>query len=170
MRAGVDTLEHIVQTSDEAIAMMVEARTPLVPTLAVRTDHALGIVEKAGASELVLQNYRRFQGFCFENFKRIHQAGVKIAMGTDLNIQPEMGDNALELQTYVELGMTPMEALQTATRNAADDLKMDRDLGTLEPGKLADVVVVHGNPLDDIASLRQRENIHLVMKEGGGST
>jgi imidazolonepropionase-like amidohydrolase len=166
MRAGVDTLEHIVQTNDEAIAMMVATETPLVPTLAVRTDHAMKIMKQAGASDFVLANYRRYQGYCFENFKKLHQAGVKIACGTDLNIWPEMGNNAIELEQYVELGMTPMEALQSATRNAAQALHMDADLGTLEKGKLADVVAVAGNPLDDIGILRRRENIRMVMKAG----
>jgi imidazolonepropionase-like amidohydrolase len=165
MRAGADTLEHCVQTDDEAIAMMVERRTPLIPTLTVRTDHALDLVEKAGASPFVMENYRRVQKFCFENLKRLHQAGVRIVCGTDLNIQPEMGNNALELEMYVELGMTPVEALLTATGNAADALGLS-DLGVLASGKLADVVAVAGNPMDDIKVLRQRANVNMVMKEG----
>lgn len=165
MRAGADTLEHCVQTDDEAIAMMVERRIPLIPTLTVRTDHALDLVEAAGASRFVMENYRRVQKFCFENLKRLHQAGVRIVCGTDLNIQPEMGNNALELEVYVELGMTPVEALQTATGNAADALGLN-ELGVLAPGKLADVVAVAGNPLNDIKVLRERTNVRMVMKEG----
>lgn len=166
MRAGTDTLEHIVKTDDEAIKMMVSTGTPLIPTLAVRTDHALALVEKAGASSFVIANYRRHQKFCFENFKKLHQAGVKIAMGTDLNVQPNMGENTIELEQYVDLGMSPSEALTTAGQNAADAIGLGDSLGSLEPGKIADVVAVKGNPLRQIGLLRDRANIQLVMKHG----
>lgn len=166
MRAGTDTLEHCVRTDEEAIAMMLDSRTPLIPTLTVRTDHALSLVEKAGASSFVMENYRRHQKSCFENFKKLHQAGVRIALGTDLNVQPYMGENAIELETYVQLGMSPMEAITAGTRNAADAVGLLEQVGTLETGKLADVIAVKGNPLTDINVLRHRENIELVMREG----
>ena len=168
MRAGTDTLEHCVRTDDEAIEMMLKSGTPLIPTLAVRTDHALELVEKAGASRFVLENYRRHQKSCFETFRKLHKAGVKIALGTDLNVQPNMGENAIELETYVDLGMSPMEAIVAGTRNAANAIGLGREIGTLEPGKLADILAVAGNPLADIRSLRRRENIELVMREGQG--
>ena len=166
MRAGTDTLEHCVRTDDEAIAMMLATDTPIVPTLAVRTDHALELVEKAGASSFVMANYRRHQKNCFENFKRLHQAGVRIAAGTDLNVQPYMGENAIELETYVSLGMTPMEAITTATQNAAIAVGLSDQVGTLEAGKAADVIAVKGNPLNDISVLRSRSNFQLVMRDG----
>lgn len=166
MRAGTDTLEHCVRTDDEAIALMLATDTPIVPTLAVRTDHALELVERAGAPAFVMENYRRHQKYCFENFKKLHQAGVRIAAGTDLNVQPFMGENALELETYVTLGMTPMEAITTATRNGAIAIGLDEHIGTLEAGKNADVIAVRGNPLHDIGVLRTRANFELVMREG----
>lgn len=166
MRAGTDTLEHCVRTDDEAIAMMLATGIPLVPTLAVRTDHALALVEKAGASSFVLQNYRRYQKFCFENFKKLHGAGVRIALGTDLNVQPHMGENAIELEIYVELGMSPMEAIVAGTRNAAEAVGLGQQIGTLETGKMADVIAVKGNPLSDIGLLRRRDNIRLVVRSG----
>jgi imidazolonepropionase-like amidohydrolase len=166
MRAGTDNLEHCVKTDDEAIEMMLKTNTPIIPTLAVRTDHALELVEKAGASKFVLENYRRHQKFCFDNFRRLHKASVRIALGTDLNVQPNMGDNAIELETYVELGMSPMDAIVSGTRNAADAIGMGREIGTLEKGKTADVIAVRGNPLDDIRVFRERGNIELVMRGG----
>jgi len=124
-------------------------------------------VEKAGASSFVMENYRRHQKFCFENFRKLHKAGVRIALGTDLNVQPNMGENALELETYVGLGMSPVDAIIAGTtRNAADAIGMGREIGTLEKGKTVDVIAVRGNPLDDIRLFRQRADVELVMRGG----
>jgi imidazolonepropionase-like amidohydrolase len=101
-----------------------------------------------------------------ETFQRIHQAGIKIAMGTDIFIDPAMGSNAYELEVYVDYGMTPMEAIQTATQHAAVALGLQDDLGTLQAGKIADVIAIEGNPLRDIRILQDRKQIRLVMKEG----
>jgi len=114
-----------------------------------------------------MENYRRHQKFCFENFRKLHKAGVPIALGTDLNVQPNMGENALELETYVELGMSPMDAIIAGTtRSAADAIGMGREIGTLEKGKTVDVIAVRGNPLDDIRLFRQRADVELVMRGG----
>jgi imidazolonepropionase-like amidohydrolase len=166
MRAGTDTLEHCVRTDDEAVAMMVATNTPLIPTLTVRTDRALDLVEKAGASNFVLANYRRHQKFCFDTFKQLHQAGVRLALGTDLNVQPNMGENAMEMEVYVQLGMSAMEAIVTGTRNAAEAVGLADQIGTLETGKIADVIAVKGNPLSNISIFRDRENVRLVMRSG----
>jgi imidazolonepropionase-like amidohydrolase len=83
-----------------------------------------------------------------------------------MGFEPNMGSNGVELEIYVKLGMTPMDALQSATRNAAAAIKMDADLGTIEAGKLADIVAVDGDPLKNIALLQQKKRIQLVMKEG----
>jgi imidazolonepropionase-like amidohydrolase len=91
---------------------------------------------------------------------------MKMALGTDTQIDPAMGDNAYEMQIYVDYGMSPEEAIATATINAAEALGLAEDLGTLSKGKFADLIAVDGNPLEDITLLQQRERIHLVMKEG----
>jgi imidazolonepropionase-like amidohydrolase len=96
----------------------------------------------------------------------MHKAGVKIAMGTDMGFEPHMGSNAAELEIYVKLGMKPMDAILTATRNAAEALGMGAKLGTLEAGKLADLIAVDGDPLADIGVLQHKKNIRIVMKEG----
>jgi len=96
----------------------------------------------------------------------MYKAGVKIAMGTDMGFEPDMGSNASELEIYVKLGMKPMDAILTATRNAAQALKQEKDLGTIEAGKLADLIAVDGDPLKNIRCLQEKKNIKIVMKEG----
>jgi imidazolonepropionase-like amidohydrolase len=109
---------------------------------------------------------KQIQPECFRTFQRMHKAGVNIAMGTDMGYDPEMGTNARELEIYVDLGMKPMEALLTATRNAARALKLDHELGTIEPGKLADLIAVDGDPSKNLRCLQEKKNIKVVMKEG----
>ena len=138
----------------------------MTPTLAHRTDHAIKIREELGTSKFVTDKMKKLQPSCFDTFQKMYKAGINIAMGTDMGFDPEMGSNSSELAIYVKLGMEPMHALQTATINAAKALKIDRDLGSLEVGKLADIVAVEGNPLRDIACLQDKRNIQLVMKEG----
>lgn len=166
VRAGVDTVEHIVFTDDEAIAMLKGENKIVVPTLAHRSDRAIEIRRRIGTPEFVLEKMKRIQPHTKESFQRMHQAGIKMAMGTDTGLDPDMGANAYELEIYVSYGMTPMEAIQTATKNAAEALGLERELGTLEPGKLADVIAVDGDPLADIRVLQDREKIRLVMKSG----
>lgn len=164
--AGVDTIEHCVFTDDEAIKMMLDAGKTLVPTLAHRSDKAIEQRRSVGTSQFVLDKMRSIQPHTKETFQRLHAAGVTMAMGTDTQIDPAMGDNAYELEIYVEYGMTPAEALATATINAASALGLQDELGTLEAGKIADVLALDGNPLEDIRILQERDKIHLVVKGG----
>lgn len=166
VKAGVDTIEHIVYTDDETIGMIVDSGIPVVPTLLHRTDEAIEVRRRLGTPSFILGKMEKIQPYCYESFQKMHAAGIKMAMGTDLSVDPEIGTNARELEIYVKLGMTPGEAIQTATRNAAEALGLGKELGTLEAGKLADVIVVAGDPLADIATLQSRDNIRLVMKEG----
>ncbi len=166
VRSRVDTIEHIVFTDDETIGMIVDAGIPVVPTLLHRTDEAIEVRRRIGTPTNILGKMKKIQPHCFESFQRMHAAGVRLAMGTDLTVDPELGTNAKELEIYVRLGMTPSEAIQTATKNAADALGLGKTLGTLEKGKLADVIAVKGDPLEDIRILQGRDNIRLVMKEG----
>ena len=166
LAAGADTIEHMVFSDDETIGMLREKGTPVTPTLSHRTDHAIEVRREQGTSQFVLKKMKSIQENCFETFQRMHKAGVTIAMGTDMGFDPEMGTNAAELEIYVKLGMSPMDALLTCTRNAARAIRLDKDIGTLEPGKLADVVAVAGDPLADIRCLQEKKNIQIVMKEG----
>jgi len=166
IKAGADTIEHMVFHEDETIDMIKEAGIPLTPTLLHRTDHAIEIRREHGTADFVLRKMKYLQPFCFETFQKMYKAGIKIAMGTDMGFEPDMGSNAAELEIYVKLGMKPMDALLTTTRNAAQALKMDADIGTIEKGKFADIIAVDGDPLKNIAVLQQKKNIKLVMKEG----
>ncbi len=166
VRAKVDTIEHIVFTTDESIGMIKESGIPIVPTLLHRTDEAIQSRKEHGTPNFVLDKMKKIQPYCFDSFQKMHKAGIRMAMGTDLGYDPEAGRNAVELELYVNLGMTPLEALQTATVNAAEALWLGKEIGALEPGKRADIVAVRGDPLDDIRILQKKDNIRLVMRDG----
>lgn len=166
LNAGADTIEHMVFHSDEMLEKIVAAGTPVCPTLLHRTDHAIAVRTETGTPKFTLDKMRKIQPFCFETFQAMHKAGVKIFMGTDMGPEPDMGSNALELEVYVDLGMTPMEAIQTTTKNAAEAVRLDKEIGTLDVGKKADMLLIDGNPAEDIKVLQPRENIKVVMKDG----
>jgi len=166
LKAGADTIEHMVFSDNETIGMLAESKVWMTPTLLHRTDHAIETRRDQGTSQFVLNKMKALQPYCYETFQNMYKAGVKIALGTDMGFDPEMGTNARELEVYVKLGMKPMDALLTATRNAAHAIKMEKDLGTVEAGKLADMIAVNGDPLADIACLQEKKNIQIVMKEG----
>jgi imidazolonepropionase-like amidohydrolase len=166
LKAGADTIEHMVFHSEEMIEEIVKSGTPVCPTLLHRTDHAIDVRSRTGTPAFTLEKMRKIQPFTFETFQAMHKAGVKIFMGTDMGPEPDMGTNALELEVYVNLGMTPMEAIMTATRNAAEAVHLDKDIGTLDAGKFADILLIDGNPAEDIKVLLPRENIKMVMKDG----
>ncbi|WP_034492340.1 amidohydrolase family protein [Afifella pfennigii] len=166
IEAGADTIEHMVFHSDEMIEAIVSHGIPVCPTLLHRTDHAIEVRRTIGTPQFTLDKMKKIQPFTFETFAAMQKAGVKIFMGTDMGQEPDMGSNAMELEIYVKLGMTPMEAILTTTRNAAEAVHLDEDLGTLDVGKYADLLLVDGNPAEDITVLQPRENIKAVMKEG----
>jgi imidazolonepropionase-like amidohydrolase len=166
LKAGADTIEHMVFHDEDSKEKIVESGVWMTPTLAHRTDHAIEIRRQIGTPQFTLTKMKTIQPHCFDTFQKFHKAGVNIAMGTDMGFEPGMGSNALELEIYVGLGMSSMDAILTTTRNAARALKMDRDIGTIEEGKLADIIAVDGDPLVDIRILQERKRIQMVMKEG----
>lgn len=166
IRAGADTIDHCVFTDEEAIEMLVSEKKFIVPTLLHRSDRALELRRKVGTSEFTIQKMKKLQPHTKETFQRFIKAGVRIAMGTDMALDPEMGANAQELEIYVDYGMTPMEAIQTATKNTAEAIRLGKKTGTLEPGKLADILAIDGNPLKDIRILQDKGKIKLVMRDG----
>jgi len=162
VRCGVRSVEHGTFLDDEAVAMMVERGTWLVPTLSAgegvraAVDSGVGLRPGAAEKELIVA------AAASASIRAAIAAGVKIAMGTDAPVYPH-GQNLRELELLVEYGMTPAEALHAATLSAAQLLGIDDELGTLHPGKRADLVVVDGDPLD-VTKLATR--IRRVYQDG----
>ena len=121
--------------------------------------------EAGGMPEYGLRKAREVMEAHTESIARAHAAGVKIAMGTDAGVMPH-GTNLRELGLMVNIGMTPMQSIVATTRVAAECLGWDDRLGTVEAGKLADIVIARTDPLADIRSLEKLENIALVMQDG----
>jgi imidazolonepropionase-like amidohydrolase len=147
VRAGIRSIEHGVYLDDEAISMMLEAGTWLVPTL-VAPQGVLDAAD-AGASlpEAVLRKARETVEAHRESFRRAVAAGVRIAMGTDSAVTPH-GENLRELALMADGGMKPEDVLVATTSSAAELLGLDGELGTIEPGRRADLVLVDGDPFD----------------------
>jgi imidazolonepropionase-like amidohydrolase len=166
VKARVDTIEHMVYSDDDAIEQVRAAGIWVVPTLLNRSDYVIEKNVRLGLPPSLIATQRTIQPRCFATFRKMRERGVRIAMGTDIHNVPEMGCAARELELYVLHGMTPMEAIQASTRDAAQAIGLGADLGTLEEGKLADLIAVRGDPLSDIRLLQDADNIALVMKEG----
>ncbi|WP_225743097.1 amidohydrolase family protein [Marinilactibacillus sp. Marseille-P9653] len=164
VKAGIHSIEHGIFLDDEAIEMMKEHGTYLVPTLLAPVA-VLELAKETGMPDSAVQKARDAIEAHKKSFTKAYKAGVKIAMGTDAGVMPH-GTNLRELVLMTEGGMTPMEAIVATTKTAAECLGWENELGTLEKGKLADLVVIKGNPLDDIASLSNAEIIQLVIKDG----
>lgn len=163
--AGLDTIEHGIFLNEEVVEMMVQRGVALVPTL-VAPYHIVQGGVAAGIPAFAVEKANRVFESHRNSFKMALQAGVTIAYGTDCGTPLNRpGNNALELQLMVEAGMTPKQALLSATGVAAK--VCDREMvGTLTSGKLADVVVVKGNLLEDVKLLQNRQNVVMVMKDG----
>jgi len=164
VRAGIYSIEHGIYLDDEALELMLQHGTFLVPTLLAPLA-VLEAGEKGGMPEYGVRKAGEVVEIHSESVSKAHKAGVKIAMGTDAGVMPH-GTNLRELSLMVNIGMTPMEAIVATTRTAAECLGWQDRVGTLEPGKLADVVVAKTDPLKDIRSLENTENIAVVMKDG----
>jgi len=159
--AGVDSVEHGHLMNDEAIATLKKNGTYLVPTLYL-IDWQRENAEKANLPEYTKRKMQMVSETAKTNARKAFEAGVKIGLGTDAAVYPH-GLNAHELAVYVSLGMSPLQAIQTATVNDADLLGWSDKIGTLEPGKWADVIAVDGDPLQDVTTL---QHVKFVMKGG----
>jgi imidazolonepropionase-like amidohydrolase len=161
VRAGVASIEHGSMLDDEAVQLMKQHGTYLVPTLlagftveSLATAHKLPPAIAAKALAIAPRIH--------DSFKRAVDAGVKIALGTDAGVM-QHGTNAREFALMVKYGMSPMQAIQAGTLNGATLLGREAEVGSLERGKLADLVAVKGDPLRDIGVLQQ---VEFVMKGG----
>ena len=168
IEAGVKTIEHGIFLDDECIEMMLKKDVILVPTLSVISNLAR-VGHEHGVPEYGVRKARETSKIHFKNVRKAVAAGVIVAAGADF-LGPEMcrhGNNAIELGLLVETGLTPMEAIVAGTRNSGLALgPRGADLGTLEEGKFADLLIVKGDPLKDIQVLQEPERIKVVMKGG----
>ena len=162
LRAGVSSIEHGSYTDDEAISLFKQHGAYLVPTIiASKTvENAAKIPGFFPAT--IAQKALKAGPLIQQAFARAYRGGVKIAFGTDAGVYPH-GQNAKEFEYMVEAGMKPIEAILSATRGGADLLDQSANIGSVQPGRLADLVAVKGDPLADIKLL---QNISFVMKAG----
>jgi imidazolonepropionase-like amidohydrolase len=154
IRNGVRSIEHGVFLDDEAIAMMLEAGTWLVPTLHAPRSVINAIEAGAALPDAVKEKAYASVELHRQNITRAYEAGVKIAMGTDCGVGAH-GTNLDELEMMRALGMSPVETLHATTGSAADLMGVDGDRGRIRPGLRADLVVVEGSP-DDLADIASR--------------
>ncbi|HKN86883.1 MAG TPA: amidohydrolase family protein [Nitrospiraceae bacterium] len=166
IKAGTHSIEHATLMDEEAAGLMREYGVFMVPTLsALATTAACGL--SCGIPESALTKAKSMQARHEASFKKALRAGINVALGTDAGTPFNYhGENAQELERMVALGMTPMEALMAATSAAATLLGLPQTLGTIEPGKDADLLVVNGNPLRRVTVLRDRDKLHGVMQGG----
>lgn len=170
VRAGVRSIEHGIYLDDEAIQMMLDRGVYLVPTLIAPQD----VIDAAEVNPGKLPAYaveksKQVVDAHRQSFRMAVEAGVKIAMGTDTGVGPH-GGNAREVEQMARYGgMTPMQAIVASTRTAAELLRLDIQTGTLAAGKLADILLVDGDPLADLGLLAQPERLALVLKAGAAA-
>lgn len=159
--AGVDSIEHGSFIDDEAIRLMKEKGTYLVPTLYL-ADWFLENYQRMRVPEFMVEKAKVVMPAARQNIARAFKAGVKVAFGTDAAVYPH-GLNGREFAVMVKLGLTPMQSIQAATFNAADLLGWSDRVGSLEPGRFADIIAVNGDPTSDVSVL---EHVVFVMKGG----
>ena len=159
--AGVDSIEHGHLMDDDSIATLKKNGTYIVPTLYLM-DWNRENLSKRNAPDYIVKKMQMVSAAGQNNLKTAFAAGLKVGFGTDAAVYPH-GLNAREFAVYVRLGMTPLQAIQTATINDADLLGWSSKIGTLEPGKFADIIAVDGDPLKDVTTL---EHVKFVMKGG----
>ena len=161
VRAGAASIEHGTLIDDEGIALMRERGTYLVADI-YNDEYLTGEAARQGLPKDFLEKERKLGQTQRDNFRKAVQAGVKIAFGTDAGVYPH-GWNSKQFAYQVKYGQTPMQAIQSATFNAAALIGVADQIGSIRPGKLADLIAVPGNPLEDITEL---ERVSFVMKEG----
>uniref|UniRef100_UPI003BADA508 Xaa-Pro dipeptidase n=1 Tax=Ningiella ruwaisensis TaxID=2364274 RepID=UPI003BADA508 len=161
IKAGVDSVEHVSFLNDEAIKLAKQNGTYFSMDIYV-TEYILGEGEKAGILQESLDKERTVGKQQRENFRKAVAAGVNMVFGSDAGVYPH-GDNPKQFSRMVEFGMSPVQAIQSATITPAKLLKQESTLGSIAPNKYADIVAVKGDPLEDITLL---ENVDFVMKAG----
>ncbi|HOJ87735.1 MAG TPA: amidohydrolase family protein [Pseudothermotoga sp.] len=169
LQAGVKVIAHAIYIDEECCELAKEKNAIVVPTLSI-VEHIMMHGREIGIPEWGLKKCEQVYRAHIQNIKLAYRSGVKLATGTDFLGGTKAfrhGDNALEIVLLVErIGMTPMEAIVAATKNAAEAVGLSGITGTIEQGKLADLIVVKENPLENIRVLAEKEKIAMVFKEG----
>jgi imidazolonepropionase-like amidohydrolase len=164
--AGVNSIEHGFFLDDEAIELMLEMKAYLVPTLSAPYQIIRGGI-KGGVPRFAVEKSKSVMKSHFQSVRRAYKSKIPIAMGTDAGTPFNChGENLKEMELLVKAGLTPMEAIVSTTQTASEVLGLEKKIGTLEKGKLADLIVVDGDPLDDISLLQKKDKMLVIMKEG----
>ena len=159
--AGIDSIEHASLASDEDIQLAKQHGTYFDMDI-YNDDYLLGKAIEFGLPQENIDKEKMVGRIQRETFQKAVKAGVKMAFGTDAGVYPH-GDNARQFVTMVRFGMTPPQAIRTATQNSADVIGRSKDVGTIEVGKYADIIAVSGDPMQDVTVL---QNVGFVMKGG----
>ncbi len=163
IRAGIDTIEHASLVDAEGIRLAVARARPVWFTMDIyNTDYTQAEGKKNGILEDNLRKDREIGQIQRDNFRAAHKAGVRMVFGSDAGVMPH-GTAAGQFRTMVEYGMTPLQAIQAATRNAAQALGRERDVGAIAAGRFGDMVAISGDPLSDVSLLTR---VDAVIKGG----
>ncbi|NJS13717.1 MAG: amidohydrolase family protein [Sphingopyxis sp.] len=161
--AGIDTIEHASLVDDEGIKLAVARARPVWFSMDIyNTEYTQAEGAKNGVLEDNLRKDREVAQIQRDNFRKAHKAGVRMVFASDAGVMPH-GEVGKQFRVMVEYGMTPIEAIQAATRNAAQALGREADVGAIAVGRFADIIAVDGNPLADV---RELESVDVVIKGG----
>lgn len=165
-KAGVRTIEHGIYLDEEAIELMLMKNIYLVPTLGMYWAFVKNGAQ-VGIPDAVIEGHKRTHEHHVRSIHMAMEAGVPIVAGSDAGMAhfPQGGVRE-EIESFVQIGMDKMEAVKTATSNAARCLNIEDKVGSLEEGKQADILILNENPLDDISLIKKEENVMSVIKEG----
>ncbi|MFN5760300.1 MAG: amidohydrolase family protein [Sphingomonadaceae bacterium] len=163
IRAGIDTIEHASLVDDEGIKLAVARKQPVWFSMDIfNTDYTQSEGKKNGVLEDNLRKDREVAQIQRDNFRKAHKAGVRLVFASDAGVMPH-GQVGGQFKIMVQYGMSAMEAIQAATRNAAQALGRERDIGAIAIGRFADMIAVDGDPL---ANIRELEDVDVVIKGG----
>jgi imidazolonepropionase-like amidohydrolase len=164
LRAGIGCVEHGVMLDEECCQIMKERNVPLVTTLSV----ALGLSDMQGLPPHMMRKAQGVREAAMRSFRMAHEYGITVALGTDYSNSPNtpFSEIGREFYSLTRCGYSPMEAIRAGTVNGAKLMRREKDIGTVEAGKLADLVLVEGNPLNDIQVLAHAGNVQLVLIGG----
>jgi imidazolonepropionase-like amidohydrolase len=163
IRAGIDTIEHASLVDDEGIKLAAARKEPVWFAMDIfNTDYTQSEGAKNGVLEDNLRKDREVAQIQRDNFRKAHAAGVRMVFGSDAGVMPHASAGG-QFKTMVQYGMTPMQAIQAATRNGAQALGREKDVGAIAVGRFADMIAVDGDPL---ANVRELESVDVVIKGG----